>query len=124
VARQVPGVDEEELHWRLRERESQSSTGVGEGVAIPHCFLEGLKQSVCLLAQVPEGIDFDAIDGAPVKVLFVLLSPPDARMAHLRLLARISRIAMREGFTADAASSATPEALHALIVQEDLSHAG
>jgi mannitol/fructose-specific phosphotransferase system IIA component (Ntr-type) len=124
MAGQLPLVAQEALLARLRAREKESSTGVGQGVAIPHCFLEELDQSRCILAQVPQGVAFDAIDEEPVHLLFVLLSPPSARMTHLRLLARISRIASRQGFVAEAMAAATPDALHELIVREDHSHAG
>lgn len=124
TAGRLPSVAHDALLGRLREREKESSTGVGQGVAIPHCFLEGLEESLCILAQVPQGVAFDAIDEKPVYILFMLLSPPGARMAHLRLLARISRIASREGFLADATEAASPEALHELIIREDHTHAG
>jgi len=124
TAERVADLDGETLLQRLRAREAESSTGVGEGVAIPHCFLEGLDRTVCVMAQVPLGIGYDAIDQQPVYILFVLISPPDARMAHLRLLARISRVANREGFAKEAAAAASPEALHELLVREDRSHAG
>jgi nitrogen PTS system EIIA component len=120
----LPSVAHKALLDQLRAREKESSTGVGQGVAIPHCFLEGLDRSLCILAQVPQGVAFDAIDEKPVYILFMLLSPPDARMAHLRLLARISRIASREGFLQEATEAASPEALYELMVREDHSHAG
>jgi len=124
AAAQITGVDRKALEQRMVARERDSSTGVGEGVAIPHCFLEGLEKTACVLAQVPDGVDYDAIDEKPVFILFMLMSPPDARMAHLRLLARISRVASREGFAKEAAAATTPDELHKLIVREDRSHTG
>lgn len=124
TAELITEVDYETLLQHLLAREHDSSTGVGEGVAIPHCFLEGLDKTACTLAQVPQGVDYDAIDEKPTYILFMLMSPPDARMAHLRLLARISRVASREGFTEEAAAATTPDALYQLIVREDRSHAG
>ncbi len=124
TARHIPGVDPKVLLALLRAREEESSTGVGSGVAIPHCFLDGLERSRCVLAQVPGGVAFDAIDDAPVLILFLLLSPPSARMTHLRLLARISRVAHREGFARDAAAATSTEELHELLTCEDRSHAG
>lgn len=124
TAEQLPDVKRAALLESLLARESESSTGVGQGVAIPHCFLDGLEASRCILAQVPQGIAYDAIDGEPVYVLFILLSPPKDQMAHLRLLARISRVANREGFAADVSAATSADALHALIEQEDRAHSG
>lgn len=124
TAEQVSTIDRDTLLKHLRARETESSTGVGEGVAIPHCFLEGLERPLCIVAQVPQGIDFKAIDEKPVYILFMLVSPPTARMAHLRLLARISRVANRPGFARSAAAATDPEALHQLLEREDRSHAG
>ena len=124
TTKQLPDIDRGALLERLRAREAESSTGVGEGVAIPHCFLEGAEASRCILAQVPKGIAYDAIDDEPVYILFMLVSPPEARMAHLRLLARISRVANRKGFAADVAAATDADALRAIIEQEDRAHSG
>ena len=124
IAKHLSGVDGDDLRRRLKARERESSTGVGQGIAIPHTFLDVVDQTVCVLAQVPGGVEFDAIDEVPVRLLFMLLSPSASTSSHLRLLARISRVAGREGFAADAAAASSAEALLALVTTEDESHVG
>lgn len=83
--------DSRELFQKLWEREQLGSTGVGSGVAIPHCKLPGLRQGVVAVGMVPGGVDFGAPDGQPVRLLFVVLSPSAAPAEHLQVLATISR---------------------------------
>lgn len=79
------------IHERLRTREALGSTGFGGGAAIPHARLPGLPACAALVARLPEPIDWGAVDGEPVDVLVLLLSPEDAGADHLKALARISR---------------------------------
>lgn len=81
----------EELFQRLWEREQLGSTGIGSGVAIPHCKLQGLARGIVAVGMVPEGVDFGAPDGRPVKVLFLVVSPSASPAEHLQVLAAISR---------------------------------
>ena len=76
----------------LTEREQLGSTGFGQGVAIPHGKIEGLNNIYGLFARVAEPVDYKAIDGRPVDLVFLLLSPPDAGAEHLKALAAISRV--------------------------------
>ena len=76
----------------ISEREQLGSTGFGQGVAIPHGKIEGLTRIYCLFARLAEPIDYKAIDGKPVDLVFLLLSPPDAGAEHLKALAAISRV--------------------------------
>ena len=76
----------------LSEREQLGSTGFGQGVAIPHGKVEGLKQIYCLFARLSEPLDYKAIDSRPVDLVFLLLSPPEAGADHLKALAAISRV--------------------------------
>ena len=76
----------------LTEREQLGSTGFGQGVAIPHGKIEGLNRIYCLFARLGEPVDYKAIDGRPVDLVFLLLSPPDAGAEHLKALAAISRV--------------------------------
>jgi fructose-specific phosphotransferase system IIA component len=79
------------LYRKLWEREELSSTGIGSGIAIPHCKLERLEQGVVAIGIVPEGVDFGAVDGQPVRVFFLVASPATAAAEHLQILAAISR---------------------------------
>ena len=76
----------------VTEREQLGSTGFGQGVAIPHGKVEGLKQIYCLFVRLSEPLDYKAIDGRPVDLVFLLLSPPEAGADHLKALAAISRV--------------------------------
>ena len=74
------------------ERERLGSTGFGEGVAIPHGKIEGLNRIYGQFARLSEPVDYKAIDGTPVDLVFLLLSPPDAGADHLKALAALSRV--------------------------------
>lgn len=80
----------ERLYEALWEREELQSTGVGDGVAIPHCKVRGLKQVVMAVATCSQDVDFDAPDGKPVRLIFLLLSPAKEAVSHLRSLATLS----------------------------------
>ncbi len=81
----------EGLCERLLEREGLGSTGIGSGVAIPHCKIEGLKRVILAVGTSREGIDYGAADGKPVKLFFLVVSPPDSPAEHLQSLAAVSR---------------------------------
>ncbi|HUF77922.1 MAG TPA: PTS sugar transporter subunit IIA [Thermoanaerobaculia bacterium] len=80
-----------ELYDRLLEREQLGSTGVGAGVAIPHCKLKELSKVVLAIGITRQGVDFGAIDAKPVRLFFLVVSPTDAPAVHLQVLAAISR---------------------------------
>ena len=86
------GLDSGAILASLLEREQLGSTGFGQGVAIPHGKIEGLSRIYCLFARLSDPLDFKAIDGRPVDLVFLLLSPPDAGAEHLKALAAISRV--------------------------------
>ena len=83
--------DPEDLFQKLWEREQLGSTGIGGGVAIPHCKLKGLAQGVVAVGVVPQGVDFGAMDGQPVCLFFVVISPGESPAEHLRVLSVLSR---------------------------------
>jgi len=83
--------DRDELLRRLLEREQLGSTGIGSGIAIPHCKLAELRQGIVALGMAPGGVDFGAADGEPVRLFFLVLSPSAAPGEHLQVLATISR---------------------------------
>ena len=78
------------------ERERLGSTGVGNGVALPHARIEGIDHVMAGFARLSDPMDFDSIDGRPVDLVAFLLAPADAAGAHLRALARVSRQLRRE----------------------------
>jgi PTS system nitrogen regulatory IIA component len=80
-----------DLYQKLLEREQLGSTGIGAGIAIPHCKLPGLKRGVLAIGLVPQGVDFGAVDGQAVKVFFLIVSPSESPSEHLQALSAISR---------------------------------
>jgi PTS system nitrogen regulatory IIA component len=82
----------------LGEREGLQSTGIGDGVAIPHGALDNLGGQLAALLVCPEGVPFDAIDGRPVHILFAVVGPKRATGEHLKTLARISRLLRDRSF--------------------------
>ena len=119
TAATLTGLDSRVIVERLLERERLGSTGFGGGVAIPHGRMDGLEKVVGLVARLANPIDFQAIDGMPVDLVFVLLSPPDAGVEHLKALARVSRKLRDRAFVAKLRGANSPDALYALFAQSD-----
>ena len=92
LASQRLGTEPATINAAINEREQLGSTGFGQGVAIPHAKIDGLAQIYALFARLGEPVDYKAIDGRPVDLVFVLLSPADAGAEHLKALAAISRV--------------------------------
>jgi PTS system nitrogen regulatory IIA component len=91
LAAAEPALEAGRLLEVLREREALQSTGIGEGVAIPHGKISGLDRLVAAFARSTTGVDFDSIDGQPTQLLFLLVVPEQSGGQHLKALARISR---------------------------------
>lgn len=92
-AAQRTGLDPDAVQSCIAERERLGSTGFGNGVAIPHGKVAGLKTVYAMVVRLSDPIDFKAVDGAPVDIVFLMLSPLDAGADHLKALAAISRMA-------------------------------
>jgi PTS system nitrogen regulatory IIA component len=103
----------------LAEREQLQSTGIGEGVAIPHGALPHLDSQHAGLLIVPQGVDFAAIDGQAVNIVFAVISPKRATGEHLKTLARVSRILRNKAFRDRLVASLDSQAAHHLVVAED-----
>jgi PTS system nitrogen regulatory IIA component len=99
----------------LSAREKISSTGFGAGTAIPHGKIEGLDRVFGYFARLSQPIDFQAIDGLPVDLIFVLLSPPDAGADHLKALATVSRMFRDRQILAKLRGARSKDALFALL---------
>lgn len=104
---------------RLVERERLGSTGFGGGIAIPHGKVDGIDHVVGLFARLGQPVDFQAIDDMPVDLVFLLLSPPDAGVEHLKALARVSRRLRDKAFVAKLRGAGSTDALYALFVHTD-----
>ena len=112
-------LDPKAILETITDREKLGSTGFGEGVAIPHGKVEGLSQIYCLFVRLAEPVRYKAIDGEPVDLVFLLLSPPDAGAEHLKALAAISRVT-RHGATLEKMRGArTRDALAAVLMGAD-----
>lgn len=105
------GVEADPIRRVLSERERLASTGVGSGVAIPHGRLRAIKQIRVALAVHRTGLHFDAIDGQPVQIFVAIIGPDSEPTAHLRLLARTSRILREESARAAVIAAADDESL-------------
>ena len=124
LASSAAGVPDREIFDILLQRERLGSTGLGNGVAIPHGKVAGLKRSVGVFAHLAEPIDFESADGEPVDIVFLLLAPEGAGADHLKALARISRLLRDEGAVAKLRASEDAAALYALLTDgETASHA-
>jgi PTS system nitrogen regulatory IIA component len=123
-AARLTGLPERGIFDVLLQRERLGSTGLGQGIAIPHGKIAGLKGIVGIFARLAEPIDFDAVDGAPVDIVFLLLAPEGAGADHLKALARISRL-LREGSAVEKLRvSRDAAALYAVLTEgEASSHA-
>ena len=87
----LQGISVDNVYEKLLEREKQGSTGFGEGIAIPHARIEGMKDFLLFIAVFPKGVAFEALDNKKVKIFFVLLAPPEKVNEHLKILAMVSR---------------------------------
>lgn len=101
--------DPQPLLSTLRAREKQVSTGIGQGIAIPHCACSELGSTVLALGRKAEGLPFDAIDRRPVRLVFLLAGPEGQQTAHLRLLSRLARLLRDPGFSEALLAAASPE---------------
>ena len=110
---------EDEVLTLLLEREQLQSTGIGDGVAIPHSALEHAEAQAGALLLFPKGIDFDAIDGKPVHIVFGVVGPKRATGEHLRTLARISRLLRDEGTRKQLANAESSKFAFELIESHD-----
>jgi len=102
----------------LREREDLQSTGIGDGVAVPHGTIEGAPGQVGAVLLCPGGVAFDAIDDKPARILFGVIGPRQA-VEHLKVLARVSRLLRRPDFREKLLSERDPLHCYELLRSED-----
>ncbi len=106
----------------VMERERLGSTGIGDGVAIPHGKLKGIDTMLCAFGRSRGGVDFDAVDHGPVHIFFLLIAPEDSASLHLKMLSRISIILRDPSFRRSLVEIDTAEGLYEKIVEEDRKH--
>ena len=119
LANHHAGVNAETITKTLVERERLATTGVGEGVAIPHGKIDGLKQITVAIGVSKTGIPFDAVDNEPVHIFVALLAPLSSSGDHLRALARISRLLKEPTVRDKIVSAQTAEELYNMVCEED-----
>ncbi|MGH7717560.1 MAG: PTS sugar transporter subunit IIA [Gemmatimonadaceae bacterium] len=115
VAQGRGGRDVEAILASVREREQVLSTGIGGGVAIPHGKSPHVDQLILAAGVAPGSVDFDALDGKPVQLFFMLVGPESASGAHVKALSRISRLLRRDRLRADLVSAPSPDAFLQVI---------
>lgn len=122
-AAELTGLNKTDVYNTLLQRERLGSTGVGNGIAIPHGKIASLDHIVGLFARLDEAVNFDAIDDEPVDLIFLLLAPESAGADHLRALARISRLLREPGAVEKLRSSQDRAALYSVLTEPLASHA-
>lgn len=112
-------LDTEDVVEVLEERERLGSTGIGDGVAIPHGKLKDIKDLLLCFGRSEEGVEFEAMDGKPAYLFFLLLAPEDSVGVHLKTLARISKLLKRSHLRQRLHEAQDAESLYQLIVDEE-----
>jgi len=113
----ITGIPEREIFDTIQQRERLGSTGVGNGIAIPHGKLAGVKSITGVFAKLDTPVDFEALDDEPVDLVFLLLAPEGAGADHLKALSRIARV-LRDGETvAKVRGTRDASAIHTLFSQ-------
>jgi PTS system nitrogen regulatory IIA component len=113
------GVNQEEMIRVLLERERLGSTGIGGGIAIPHGKLKSLESLLVGFGRSHKGVDFEALDGKPAHLFFLLMAPENSTGAHLRMLARISRLLKDSTFKRRLMTAVDRRDLYTVIANED-----
>jgi len=114
-----PTLDKNSLVKVLLERERLGSTGIGDGVAIPHGKFQGLKHPIISFGRSRKGLDFDAMDGEAVFLFFLLVAPEDSASIHLKALAKIAKIIKGRSFRSVLMQVPTREEIYQAIIQND-----
>jgi PTS system nitrogen regulatory IIA component len=122
-AAELTGLNERAVLEVLQQREKLGSTAVGNGVAIPHGKLPKLGRLFGLFARLEKPIDFEALDGNPVDLIFLLLAPEDAGADHLKALAKVARILRDPDIARKLRESRDAEALYAVLMIKPASSA-
>jgi PTS system nitrogen regulatory IIA component len=117
-AASLSGIPERRIFETLIERERLGSTGMGQGIAIPHGRLSGLNRIVGMLARLDAPIAYDAVDNQPVDLVFLLLAPEGAGADHLKALARVSRLLRNQQTCEKLRATKDPEVLYALLTEK------
>jgi PTS system nitrogen regulatory IIA component len=116
---EIAGINREELVKVLMERERLGSTGIGEGIGIPHGKFKGLESLILGFGRSQKGVDFDSMDGLPAHIFFLLITPENSTGLHLKLLARISRILKNDLFKEKLLRARNRDEVYSIIKEEE-----
>lgn len=119
LCKHAPEVEEQRLVEVLWERERLGSTAIGDGIAIPHGKLPGLRSVVGVFGRHATGVDFDSLDGNPTRLFFLLVAPDESVGQHLKALARVSRLLKDAEFRKRLVETEDASEILALIRSED-----
>ena len=114
-----PSLDKNSLVKVLLERERLGSTGIGDGVAIPHGKFHGINEPIISFGRSIKGLDFESMDGQPVFLFFLLVAPENSASVHLKALARIAKLLKNSSFRKVLMEIPTREELYKTIIQND-----
>ena len=112
-------LDASEVELLLTEREKVLSTGIGEGVAIPHTSISGAKEQTAALLVAPQGIDFDSCDNAPAHIFLAVVGPKQAASAHLKVLAKVSKLLRKTETRRRLMEAKDPLQAHQLLLEHE-----
>ena len=122
-ASKITGLPEREIFDVILQRERLGSTGVGNGIAIPHGKLNNLPSIIGIFARLETSVDFEALDDQPVDLVFLLLAPEGAGADHLKALSRIARVLRDQDMVAKIRSSESASEIYTLLDDDATSHA-
>jgi PTS system nitrogen regulatory IIA component len=116
---EAAGVDPEPLLQAVQERELVLSTGIGHGIAIPHAKSPLVSGLSLVCGSSPVGVPFDALDGEPVRLFFLLVGPDSAAGLHVKALSRIARLVRRESVRDALLAAESPTAFYQILVEAE-----
>jgi len=114
-----PSLGRDEVISVLQEREKLGSTGIGDGVAIPHGKLAGIPELMLAFGRSRQGVDFESMDGQPAHLFFLLVAPEESVGVHLKTLARISKLLKDAGVRQKLLNAADQTAIYQVILDEE-----
>jgi len=119
LVRREPSIDKKALVKVLLERERLGSTGIGDGVAIPHGKFHGITHPIITLGRSRKGLDFESMDGEPAFLFFLLVAPENSASLHLKALAKIAKILKNSSFRKVLMEAPSKRELYQMIIQND-----
>jgi PTS system nitrogen regulatory IIA component len=119
IHRENGATSQEDIVKTLLDREKLGSTGIGDGIAIPHGKLADLDELIVTFGRSKEGVDFDSMDGKPANLFFLLLAPENTTGLHLKTLAKISKMLKDNAFKKKLMDARSKEELYSIIADKD-----